>query len=347
MKKENQIVLKQAPEISHQLSKIGAEVDAKIKELNLDKLVANEDTVKSLKQTRAELNKDLKEYEEQRKTIKAAVNAPFIEFENLYKIEISDKFNAAVETLKDKIAAFENKVKDEKKANVETYFKELCIASKIDFLTFENVGLEINLSTTEKKYKEQCNEFVTRVVDDLALIASMENEAAILTEYKTTLNASAAITTVNARVEQQKVEAEAIRQRDIVNRKYEITALGCGFDEFSKTYQYDDKLFISLKDVEDLEKEEFTTKFQALKAGIAATKKEAEQTGAPLPTGEKPYGVAFVAEAPKQEAAPLSAPTVVEEENQVMAEFRVTTTMPKLKALGQYMRDNGIIYKSI
>ena len=51
---------------------------------------------------------------------------------------------------------------------------ELCLSENIDFVTFESVALDINLSTSEKKYKEQCNEFISRIKDDLALIGTQD-----------------------------------------------------------------------------------------------------------------------------------------------------------------------------
>jgi hypothetical protein len=49
--------------------------------------------VKTLKDLRAELNKELAEFEGQRKTIKSAILKPYEELENICKIEISEKYN--------------------------------------------------------------------------------------------------------------------------------------------------------------------------------------------------------------------------------------------------------------
>src|SRR5690606_13133008 len=141
-------------------------------------------------------NKELTDLENQRKFIKESINNPYLEFENVYKTEISEKYKSAIDTLKDKIDFVETKVKSEKKQSVEAYFNELCIAESIDFIKFDKIGIDINLSTTEKKYKEQVYDYIYKVVDDLKLIKSTDFEAEILTEYKLTLNVSNAITTV-------------------------------------------------------------------------------------------------------------------------------------------------------
>ena len=49
----------------------------------------------------------------------------------------------------------------------------------------------------------------------------------------------------------------------------------------------------------------------------------------------------------KQVEPILTAPTVEQPSEIVIAEFRVKGTMIQLKALGQYMEQNGIIYSNI
>ena len=193
------IELVQFPVIKQNLTETGKNVTERIKALDIEGQVPTLDTVKSLKDLRAQLNKELADFENQRKFVKEAVLTPYNEFESLYKDEISTKYKNAIDTLKDKIAIVEDRIRDEKKAAITSYFYELCRSENIDFLKFENVGLEINLSTTEKKYREQCDEYVQRVVDDLALIETQECKAEIIVEYRTTLNASRAIKTVQDR----------------------------------------------------------------------------------------------------------------------------------------------------
>ncbi|MFW5753510.1 MAG: DUF1351 domain-containing protein, partial [Marinilabiliaceae bacterium] len=105
METQNGIVLKQAPVIQHKLEEAGKQVTERIDSLNIDSLVATEETLKSLKDMRAQLNKELKEFEEQRKFVKQGVNKPYLEFESVYKEQISDKYTGAVDKLKEKIGS--------------------------------------------------------------------------------------------------------------------------------------------------------------------------------------------------------------------------------------------------
>lgn len=327
--KMNKIELVQIPIIEQNLIEVGKSVTERLSLLNIDGQVATVETVKALKEMRANLNKELSEFEDQRKYVKNGILSPYNSFEIIYKEEVSDKYKNALDTLKDKIALVENTIKEEKITSVAQYFKELCLSENIDFVTFESVALDINLSTSEKKYKEQCNEFISRIKDDLALIDTQEFKAEITVEYKLTLNASRAIKTVQDRKESERIEAERIRLGLINNRKVALKSLGLIFDEMTNTFVFNDSIFISVNDVENLSKEEFTTKYISIENDI---KTESSINGVSQPIEEKQV---------------LQAPKVEEKIELVTASFSVTGTIAQLRALGAYMKQNNINYKNI
>lgn len=323
------IELVQNPVIKQNLKEVGKSVTDRLESLNINGQVATVETVKALKDLRAQLNKELLEFESQRKFVKEGVMAPYNEFEDLYKSEISDKYKNAGNLLKDKIAFVEDKIKEEKRDNIKQYFVELCQSENIDFVTFESVGLDINLSTTEKKYKEQCNEFISRINDDLALIDTQEFKAEIIVEYKLTLNASRSIKTVQDRKESERIENERIRLQLINNRKTALINLGLLFDKMTNSFVYNDSIFISISDVEALSKDDFTTKYLSIESDIK------------LCEGSKEINK------PVEEKQVLQAPKVEEKVELVTASFSVTGTMAQLHALGNYMKQNNITYKNI
>ena len=51
--------------------------------------------MKAIKQIRADLNKEFKEVEQQRKTVKEKILEPYMQFEGVYKTYISDKYKEA------------------------------------------------------------------------------------------------------------------------------------------------------------------------------------------------------------------------------------------------------------
>lgn len=347
MEKTTDIRLVQKPVIQHALVEVGANVTSRIEKLNVNGLIATGDTIQSLKTLRAELSKELAGYEGQRKDIKSAVANPYLEFEATYKTEVSEKYKGAISTLKDKIGEFENKVKQEKKDTIQSYFAELCLDADIDFLQFNNTKIEVNLSTSLKKYKEQCQEFVQKISDDVSLIKSTEHEAEIMTEYKTTLNASKAITTVKERKEAEKLEADRIKLAETQRRETMLRNIAMVFHHMTKTFNWvtDESIFIEQCDVENLSKEEFNKEFVALEARIKATM----PVKAEVVTQSEPVISKTPTPVPAK-STPLKAPTVVHEpikEKTFKASFECEGTMSQLKALGQYMKDNNITYKNI
>lgn len=209
------IVIKQLPEIEEHLQAIKAEVTAKVNDaLNL---VCTEETVKSVKAVRADLNKDLKEFEERRKAVKKAIMTPYEAFEAVYKDCISDTYKKADIELKTKIDSVENELKAQKTAEIKGYFDEYLQSKAIDFITFESAHINVTLSASVKSLKEQAKAFIDRICDDLNLIDTQEHKDEILYEYKQSLNVSGAITTVVNRykaIEEAKAREEERKARE-------------------------------------------------------------------------------------------------------------------------------------
>lgn len=219
MEENNLIVIKQLPIIEEQLRKVSDEIDIKVK--NAVDLVCNEETVKAVKEIRANLNKELKEFEDKRKQVKSEVLKPYEDFETSYKKYISDKYKSADIELKNKIDSVESELKAKKEQEIKDYFEEYRQANKIDFISYEKARINVTLSASMKSLKEQVKSFIDKIADDLKLIDTQEHKAEILVEYKQSLNVSNAITTVSNRFkaieeEKAKQEREEKLQKEIV-----------------------------------------------------------------------------------------------------------------------------------
>ena len=211
---ENLITVQQLPVIVYErLESVGQEIDKRIAALDLDKQLVTEDTKKAVKDTRAMLNKELKDFEEQRKHIKEQVVAPYEAFEKAYNTFIKVKYEKADGILKVKIDEFDRKLKADKEARIRAYFTELCQANNIDFLPFERLGLNIRLNDSDKSLKDIVNTNIDNVVKSLEFIESLtdpdEYKAEILADYKQTLDVMIAIN--NAKYRKQQREAELQR----------------------------------------------------------------------------------------------------------------------------------------
>lgn len=222
------IVVKQLPVIEQQLAQIKEQVAERVSAAM--KLVCTEDTVKAVKKARTELNAEFKAWEDKRKEVKTAVMTPYEKFESVYKDCISDAYKAADKDLKQKIGEVEQELKSKKAAEIRSYFEEYLASKDIDFVTYEQAGINVTLSASLKSLKEQAKTFIDRIVSDLALIETFTDlKTEILVEYKKSLNVSDAITGVKARTkavqeEQARQEAEAEKRAAEAQRVEAIKA---------------------------------------------------------------------------------------------------------------------------
>ena len=226
---ENLITLKQAPIIVYeQIKAVGQQIEAKIAELNLDNQLVTDETLKSAKNIRTMLRKELAVFEEQRKFIKEQVNTPYEAFEKAYKEHIKVHYDKADNTLKYKIDEVQNRLLNDKQGRIKDYFTELCQSQGIDFLIFERLPLNITLSDSDKKFKEQVANFVGEVSKSLQLIESLnepdEFKAEMLTEYKQTLDVTRAIQNAQYRKQQREAELQRLEAQKVAAEQARLAA---------------------------------------------------------------------------------------------------------------------------
>lgn len=210
------IIVEQIPIIRERLEVLSKEIDEKVN--NALSLVCNEETRKDVKEVRANLNKQFKELEEQRKAVKKLVLDPYDAFEKVYKNCVTEKFKLADSELKNKIDNVENGLKEEKRQEAITYFNEYATSLKIDFAKFEDMNLNITLTTTKTSIQKAIEDYLNKINTDTATIMLQEYKDEILVEYKGNgYNLNNAIQTVLKRVEQIKAEKE--RQEELARQK--------------------------------------------------------------------------------------------------------------------------------
>ena len=252
------IIVKQLPQIEEHLKERSEEIEKKVE--NAKSLICTEENVKTIKEVRAELNKEFKEVETQRKMVKEQILAPYTKFEEIYKTYISDKYKSADIDLKNKIDTVENELKNKKEQEIKDYFEEYKKANNIDFITYGQARINVTLSASKKSLKEQVKTFIDKIVDDLKLIETQEHKAEILVEYKNDLNVSKAITTVTSRFKaieelKQKQLEEAKRIAD-ENIRVQTEETKKALDNFNVS-----KTVVLQKPVEEKQEEILTLKF--------------------------------------------------------------------------------------
>ena len=210
------IQVKQLPIIEEKLRSMKSEVDKRVEDAL--SLVCTEETIRSVKAVRADLNKEFQALEDQRKEVKKAVLGPYEQFEAVYKECVSDAYRWADLELKKKIADVETDLKKRCEDGLREYFAELCAAERVDFVRYEQAGIVVDMASakqkTPKKLREKLADFVAGISRSMELISGMEDAEEIMVEFKRTLDAPAAIATIqerHCRIEAEK-EAKAIRE---------------------------------------------------------------------------------------------------------------------------------------
>lgn len=215
------IIIKQLPQIEEHLKELSTEIDKKVK--NAKSLICTEESVKTIKQVRADLNKEFKELETQRKNVKEQILAPYMQFEEVYKTYISEKYKSADIDLKQKIESTENELKRQKEQEIKDYFEEYKTANEIDFVNYEQAKINVTLTASKKSLKEQVKMFIDKIRDDLQLIKIQECKEEILVEYKQNLNVSKSIQDVANR--HKLLEEEKKRQEEKLKELEEVSKL--------------------------------------------------------------------------------------------------------------------------
>lgn len=213
------IEVRQLPIIAERLQMVKAQVEAVTAEAAA--MVCTAETVQTVKNRRAELRKQFDELEAQRKAAKAAVMAPYDEFERVYKECISGPFKAADASLKATIDGFESELKDRCRADLQGYFDELCAVHGVDFLdmsTAMSIGrIKISMADaqakTPRKLQDALSEVVARVATGMDQISRMDDAAEIMEEYKRSFDVGHAVDVVRGRKLRIQAEREAAEAR--------------------------------------------------------------------------------------------------------------------------------------
>lgn len=255
-------VIEQLPVITENIKKIGENLDKRLEEMKIDNLVCNEETKKEIKNLRTSLGKELKEFEMQRKNIKEKIMLPYDEFNKIYEEQIKAKYQNADAILSNKINEVESQIKHDKEIEIKEYFEELKQNANISFIEFIDTGIVVNLSSTMKSLKDQCKNFVDKVVADLKTINTQNYAEEIEVEYRKTKDLNRSIQEVtdrHNRLEQlEKIKASAKETVELEERAIEkvneILHTPVEEKKEEKQYAVKFKVFGTLKQMQDLKK---------------------------------------------------------------------------------------------
>lgn len=198
----------QLPVIEERLRAMKEQVDARVRDAL--SLACTDETLSAVKAARADLRKDFDTLETERKAVKAAVLGPYEAFEKVYRECVSDTYNLADRELKGKISAVEDGIKSACEAELKAYFAELTAAEHVEWLTWDRMGLKIDLTSARQKshtkLRDKVAEFVCGVAQSVETISNMEDAEEIMAEFRQCLSIGQAIGIVQER--HQRIEAE-------------------------------------------------------------------------------------------------------------------------------------------
>jgi hypothetical protein len=210
------IEIRQLPVIEERLRLVKADIDERVSQAL--SLVCTEETIQAVKATRTDLRKQFDELEAQRRAVKTAVLAPYEQFEEVYKECVSDAFKTADAELKSKIDQTEREIKQRCEDGLREYFAELCAVNHVEWLTFEQTGVRVDMASakqkTPKRLRDNLAFFVKAVAADADRIAGMAYADEIMVEFKRTTDAMEAIGTVTERHRRMDAERAAQAARE-------------------------------------------------------------------------------------------------------------------------------------
>lgn len=208
----------QLPIIEERLRAMKEQVDTRVRDAL--SLACTDDTLSAVKAARADLRREFEVLEEKRKEVKKAVLGPYEQFEAVYRECVSDTYKRADAELKKKIDAVEDGIKSACEATLKSYFEELAAAEHVEWLTWDRLGLKIDLTSARQKshakLREKVADFVCGVAQCVETISHMDDADEIMAEFRQCLSIGQALAIVQERHQRIEVERRAAEERKAV-----------------------------------------------------------------------------------------------------------------------------------
>lgn len=215
---DNIIEVKQLPIIVERLKELKEDIESRTSAAVA--MECTEENYKDIKKVRADLNKECKEYEDRRKAVKKAINAPYEAFEEVYKECVTKPFKTADGELKAKIDNIEYGLKKQKHDKVLNFAEELKDSYSLGWLNINRIMPNVTLSASESSLIQKVSDELDKINTDVQAITDIE----VLAEYKKSLNLAQSNLIVSNRrkeIEQAKLETERKAQQEEVKQETE------------------------------------------------------------------------------------------------------------------------------
>lgn len=189
----------QPPIIAENLDSVRQNLETILAEVST--LPQNDDSLKYVKQIRANLSKDFEQMEIQRKAVKKQVMEPYELANQKYTEYISGPYKEADSHLKKWVDGYQDCLKQKCEDTLREYFDELCQANGIDFIAFGRCGVVVDMAMARqkepRKAMEQIYNTVMKVRSDMDAILNMEDAAEIMAAYRRNPSLSEIVVAIN------------------------------------------------------------------------------------------------------------------------------------------------------
>ena len=164
-------VVNNTAEITSRIDEIVLRVQKRIEDLNLKTIDATEDNKKILRDTRAELNKEVKQYEEDLKQIELMINSGFNELKKQYKEKIKSLYKLTDDELKEKIDEItQEQLKENQDYSKEYYEAKLKSMPLRIGVEYDDILWDFTFNSSKKSIRDTANNHFEAVEEALKII---------------------------------------------------------------------------------------------------------------------------------------------------------------------------------
>lgn len=207
------IRITEVPTIRSSVDELALVVKKRIADLRIEEIEPTEENKKLLKATRANLNKEIKDYEEQRKKIKEILLKDYNVFEEEYKKKIKALYEETDKILKAAIDKIQREQDQELKDYALEYLNERLAVNDPGVIEFDKI--KINYAN-KKQIRLSIDNYIDDILKSLNIIKTYgENEGRLYAIWlRTNFNLVEAITQLNNDIAVEKQLEREIKERE-------------------------------------------------------------------------------------------------------------------------------------
>ncbi len=239
------IRITEVPTIRSSVDELALVVKKRIAELRIEEIEPTEENKKLLKATRADLNKEIKNYEEQRKKIKEILLKDYNVFEEEYKKKIKSLYEETDKILKEAIDKIQREQDQELKDYALEYLNERLAVNDPGVIEFDQI--KINYAN-KKQIRLSIDNYIDDILKSLSIIKTYgENEGRLYAIWlRTNFNLVEAITQLNNDIAIEKQLAREIKEREareaLMREMYKV-------EEITTTEEAEEDFVIEVEEV--------------------------------------------------------------------------------------------------